>query len=90
MLFRFDEGVLDEYERLKKENTEHNLVILHLMGSHLMYKSRYPQTTRKHLRAAMYDRPDLSNKQKLSKAMSIDYFNDAELIRQQAERFANK
>ena len=24
------------------------------------------------------------------KAMRIDYFNDAELIRQQAERFANK
>ena len=90
-LFRFDEGVLDEYERLKKENTEHNLVILHLMGSHLMYKSRYPQTTRKHLRAAMYDRPDLSNKQKLILA---DYdnsvlYNDS-VVAEVTRKFADK
>ena len=90
-LFRFDEGVLDEYERLKKENTEHNLVILHLMGSHLMYKSRYPQTTRKHLRAAMYDRPDLSNKQKLILA---DYdnsvlYNDS-IVAEVTRKFADK
>ena len=90
-LFRFDEGVLDEYERLKKENTEHNLVILHLMGSHLMYKSRYPQATRKHLRAAMYDRPDLSNKQKLILA---DYdnsvlYNDS-VVAEVTRKFADK
>ena len=90
-LFRFDEGVLDEYERLKKENTEHNLVILHLMGSHLMYKSRYPQATRKHLRAAMYDRPDLSNKQKLILA---DYdnsvlYNDS-IVAEVTRKFADK
>lgn len=90
-LFRYDEGVLDEYDRLKKENGEHNLIILHLMGSHLMYKSRYPQATRKHLRAAMYDRPDLTNKQKLILA---DYdnsvlYNDS-IVAEVTRKFADK
>ena len=66
-------------------------MILHLMGSHLMYKSRYPQTTRKHLRAAMYDRPDLSNKQKLILA---DYdnsvlYNDS-VVAEVTRKFADK
>ncbi|MBR0166714.1 MAG: sulfatase-like hydrolase/transferase, partial [Prevotella sp.] len=61
-----------EYDQLRKEDSEHNLVILHLMGQHVMYKSRYPQKTRKHLLAPMYDRPDLTPKQKLIVA---DYDN---------------
>ena len=71
-LHEFDEGVLEEYDSLTCENQAHNLVILHLMGQHVMYKARYPQKTRKHLRASMYDRPDLNNKQKLIVA---DYDN---------------
>ena len=71
-LHEFDEGVLEEYDSLTCENQAHNLVILHLMGQHVMYKARYPQKTRKHLRASMYDRPDLTNKQKLIVA---DYDN---------------
>lgn len=71
-LHEFDEGVLKEYDQLRKEDSEHNLVILHLMGQHVMYKSRYPQKTRKHLLAPMYDRPDLTPKQKLIVA---DYDN---------------
>jgi heptose-I-phosphate ethanolaminephosphotransferase len=71
-LHQFDEGVLEEYDQLAKENSEHNLVILHLMGSHLMYMSRYPQKTRKFLRANMYKRPELSVKQLLILA---DYDN---------------
>ena len=71
-LHEFDEGVLEEYDSLKREDMAHNLVILHLMGQHVMYKARYPQKTRKHLRASMYDRPDLNKKQKLIVA---DYDN---------------
>ena len=63
-LHRFDEGVLKEYDNLKKEDKEHNLVILHLMGSHVMYKARYPQDTRKFLKYEMYDRPELNKKQR--------------------------
>lgn len=71
-LHQFDEGVLEEYDSLKQENTDHNLVILHLKGSHVMYKERYPQETRKHLLAPMYNRPELTPKQRLILA---DYDN---------------
>ena len=41
-LHQFDEGVLEEYDSLKREDKA-NLVILHLLGQHVMYKERYPQ-----------------------------------------------
>lgn len=90
-LYPFDEGVLKEYDVLKKENTDHNLVILHLMGSHLMYKSRYPQKTHKYLTAKMYNRPDLTNKQRLILA---DYdnslrYNDS-IVAAVTQRFIDK
>ena len=72
-LYPYDEGVLQEYDRLKKEDKEHNLIILHLMGSHLMYKSRYPQNaTHKYLKEDMYNRPELTKKQRMILA---DYDN---------------
>lgn len=90
-LYQFDEGVLEEYDHLKQQDTEHNLVILHLMGSHTMYKERYPQKTRKHLLAPMYNRPDLKHKQKLILA---DYdnsllYNDS-IVAEVTERFKDK
>ena len=62
-LHRFDDGVLKEYDQLKKENTEHNLTILHLSGSHVDYQSRYPQKTHRFFRPEMYQRPELTKKQ---------------------------
>ena len=90
-LYPYDEGVLKEYDRLKKENKEHNLVILHLMGSHLMYKSRYPQNTHKFLKHEMYDRPELTKKQRMILA---DYdnsvrYNDS-IVWAVTQRFANE
>ena len=90
-LHRFDEGVLEEYDHLRKEDQAHNLIILHLMGQHVMYMSRYPQDTRKHLRAKMYDRPDLTNKQRLIVA---DYdnavlYNDS-IVEAVTKKFADK
>jgi heptose-I-phosphate ethanolaminephosphotransferase len=41
-LHRYDDGVLEDYDHLKSQNTAHNLIILHLMGQHVMYKERYP------------------------------------------------
>ena len=41
-LHPFDDGVLEDYDQLKSKNTAHNLIILHLMGQHVMYKQRYP------------------------------------------------
>ena len=89
-LHQFDEGVLEEYDSLKREDKA-NLVILHLLGQHVMYKERYPQKTRKHLLAPMYDRPDLTNKQKLIVA---DYdnsvlYNDS-IVVAVTQKFADK
>lgn len=90
-LHQYDEGILEEYDSLCREDQAHNLIILHLMGQHLMYKSRYPQETRKHLLAPMYNRPDLTNKQKLIVA---DYdnavlYNDS-IVAEVTRRFADK
>jgi len=89
-LHQFDEGVLEEYDSLKREDKA-NLVILHLLGQHVMYKERYPQKTRKHLLAPMYDRPDLTHKQKLIVA---DYdnsvlYNDS-IVVAVTQKFADK
>ena len=62
-LHRFDDGVLKEYDNLKKQNTEHNLTILHLMGSHVDYRARYPQKTQTYFTPDMYQRPELTAKQ---------------------------
>ena len=90
-LYPYDEGMLKEYDKLAKENTDHNLIILHLMGSHLMYKSRYPQKTRKYLTAKMYNRPELTNKQRMILA---DYdnslrYNDS-IVTTVTQRFMDK
>ena len=90
-LHEFDEGVLEEYDSLRNKNKEHNLTIFHLMGSHQVYKARYPQATRKHLRATMYDRPELTNEQRLILA---DYdnsvlYNDS-IVAAVTQKFINK
>ena len=61
---RFDDGVLKEYDALKDSTIEHNLVILHLMGSHIDYRARYPQKTQTVFTSPMYNRPELNDKQK--------------------------
>ena len=62
-LHRFDDGVLKEYDLLKKENTKHNLIILHLSRSHVDYQARYPQKTHRFFTPDMYQRPELTEKQ---------------------------
>ena len=71
-LHQYDEGILDDHDSLLATNSKPSLTILHLMGSHMAYKERYPQQTHKHLLYNMYDRPDLSHYQKLVQA---DYDN---------------
>ena len=95
-LHRFDDGVLKEYDEIVKKDKaakakKGNLVILHLMGSHVMYKARYPQKTHKHLLHTMYKRPDLNKKQRMILA---DYdnsvlYNDS-IVAAVTQRFADK
>ena len=71
---RFDDGVLKEYDEIKRKeesgkrkeisSAKGNLVILHLMGSHVDYRARYPQKTQTIFKPEMYNRPELSDKQK--------------------------
>lgn len=40
---RYDEFILPSYQEALQDQATHKLIIVHLMGSHLEYKSRYPQ-----------------------------------------------
>lgn len=61
----FDEDLIDDYEKLKKENGKYNLTIFHLIGQHVNYRQRSPNN-RKKFHASDYDekRPELNGKQK--------------------------
>lgn len=54
--------MLNQYDRLKKENKEHNLIIFHLKGQHVDYRTRFPRG-RRHFNPEDYDRPDLKQKE---------------------------
>lgn len=89
-LHRFDDGVLKEYDALSKDSAAHNLVILHLMGSHVDYRARYPQSQR-YFNAGMYDRPELTDKQKriLSDYDNSLRYNDS-IVAAVTQRFIDK
>ena len=89
-LHRFDDGVLKEYDALSKDSAAHNLIILHLMGSHVDYRARYPQSQR-YFNAAMYNRPELTDKQKriLSDYDNSLRYNDS-IVAAVTQRFIDK
>lgn len=68
----FDDGLLRAYDRLKKENTNHNLIIFHLKGQHVEYRTRCPKSMQ-HLTADDYDRPNLSHKER----QMLAYYDNA-------------
>ena len=59
----FDEGLLKDFDQLKSENTDHNLIIFHLKGQHLDYRTRCPKSKMK-WKGDDYDRPKLSPKER--------------------------
>ena len=61
-LFHFDESMLDQYDRLKKENKENNLIIFHLKGQHVDYRTRFPKG-RRYFNPDDYERPDLKQRE---------------------------
>jgi heptose-I-phosphate ethanolaminephosphotransferase len=88
---RFDDGVLKEYDALRDTTIEHNLVILHLMGSHVDYRARYPQKTNTVFKPEMYSRPELSDKQKqiLAQYDNSLLYNDS-IVAAITQRFMNQ
>ena len=90
-LYRFDEGVLKAYDQLKAKNQEHNLVILHLMGSHVEYRARYPQPARRFFTPENANRPELNKKQRyiLSDYDNSVRYNDS-IVYAITQRFIDK
>ena len=65
-LYRFDRGLLDDYDKNQQQhNTDHNLIIFHLLGQHVKYNQRFP-SDRHHFKAEDYEkkRADLNGKQR--------------------------
>lgn len=91
-LHRFDEELLQDYDRnLKQENKVHNLIIFHLIGSHVSYKMRYPINQR-HFKADDYaeKRKDLSKEQRemLAHYDNTVLYNDS-IVDQIVKRFSD-
>ena len=65
-LYRFDRGLIDDYDKNQQQhNTDHNLIIFHLLGQHVKYNQRFP-SDRHHFTAEDYEkkRADLDGKQR--------------------------
>ena len=65
-LYRFDRGLIDDYDKNQQQhNTDHNLIIFHLLGQHVKYNQRFP-SDRRHFKAEDYEkkRADLDGKQR--------------------------
>jgi len=94
-LHRYDDGVLKEYDVLRKEDSlstaKGHLVILHLMGSHVEYRARYPQKTWRRFKADDYDRPELTRYQRrlLSEYDNSLLYNDS-ILAEITQRFIDK
>ena len=90
-LYRFDEGVLNAYDQLKAQDKAHNLVIFHLMGSHVEYRARYPQNTRRFFTPQNANRPELTVKQRyiLSDYDNSVRYNDS-IMSAITQRFIDK
>ena len=92
-LHTFDDGLLADYDnKLKAENKENNLIIFHLIGSHVSYTRRYPKS-RKHFKAADYEqkRPELTKQRRymLAHYDNAVLYNDS-IVDQIVKRFANE
>lgn len=71
--YRYDETLLKAYDALNQRDKSRDsletskiqgrLTILHLMGSHVDYKARYPKQ-RQYFTPSMYQRPELTDKQR--------------------------
>ena len=91
--YSFDEGLLKAYDQCSKPDgkCKGNLVIFHLMGSHVDYRARYPRKTFTHFTPSMYDRPELTDKQKriLAEYDNSLRYNDS-ILYAITQRFADK
>lgn len=62
-LFRFDGGLINDYDRLRPEGKKHRLTIFHLKGQHVDYHTRFPKDRTK-WGVNDYDRPELNPRER--------------------------
>ena len=88
--YRFDDSLLKAFDGLKNKPEKGRLTILHLMGSHVDYRARYPQS-RQYFKPSMYNRPELSDKQRriLSEYDNSLRYNDS-IVWAVTQRFIDK
>ena len=98
--YRYDETLLKAYDALNQRDKSRDsletskiqgrLTILHLMGSHVDYRARYPKQ-RQYFSPPMYQRPELTDKQRriLSEYDNSLRYNDS-ILWAVTQRFADK
>ena len=98
--YRYDETLLKAYDALNQRDKSRDsletskiqgrLTILHLMGSHVDYRARYPKQ-RQYFSPSMYQRPELTDKQRriLSEYDNSLRYNDS-ILWAVTQRFADK
>ena len=88
----FDTGLIEDYERLRKNNGAYNLTIFHLLGQHMNYRVRCPNKQKK-FKASDYEekRPELSLKQRklLADYDNATLYNDS-VVDQIVKRFEDE
>ena len=97
-LYRYDGDLLQQRDgsfvtsaAVTKEPSPCYMTIIHLMGSHVDYRARYPQKTNTYFKPQMYNRPELTAKQRQTLA---DYdnslrYNDS-ILAAITQRFTDK
>ena len=91
-LHRFDEDLLADYDRLRGQNTEHNLTIFHLIGQHVGYSERYPADRRKFQGDDYRElKPNLNGRERriLSDYDNATLYNDS-IVAEIVKRFENE
>ena len=86
----YDMGLLEDYDSLKRFETDHNLIVFHTYGLHFMYDVRYPADQRRFY-PKDYDRKDLSefDIDNLSHYDNAVLYNDL-VVTEIVKRFANR
>ncbi len=62
VLHRYDETLLKDLDNLLKKKVQNNLIIFHVIGQHVDYKTRFPKD-RDYIKPQEYSREDLSPKE---------------------------
>jgi len=91
-LHTYDDGLLEDYDKLKNLPGKYHLTIFHLIGQHVNYKMRFPHSRMKFYAADYKDaRPELSLKQRklVSYYDNACLYNDS-IVDQICKRFENK